>query len=205
MIHHLKDEEEVESKPPTMTDDKTSLRSLHRQLFLVSEKGMGSKLPQLPREYFVHLWKNMHDLIEFGNLDDITEEGRNQMYHSISIVGTLLLQIGEVGQRVKDAQAADLRRSKTIDEASDTSEGVQASVPASYSSYELSAGAKDAKNPEWSVTFEQVLANITNEDCLVNYFDQKVDVVSKLRQVGDTKLMLRSQDALGLSRSVSYA
>ena len=83
----------------TLTDcDSDILKVLHDKFFDMSAT---SKLPKLPREYFVHLWKNLHDLIEFGNLKDTTMEGRDQMYQSITCVGTLLLQIGEVGQRVK--------------------------------------------------------------------------------------------------------
>ena len=78
--------------------DSDLLKVLHERFFDTSAT---SKLPKLPREYFVHLWKNLHDLIEFGNLKDTTMEGRDQMYQSITCVGTLLLQIGEVGQRVK--------------------------------------------------------------------------------------------------------
>ena len=78
--------------------DSDLLKVLHERFFDMSAT---SKLPKLPREYFVHLWKNLHDLIEFGNLKDTTMEGRDQMYQSITCVGTLLLQIGEVGQRVK--------------------------------------------------------------------------------------------------------
>ena len=107
-----------------MSDETTSLRSLQRRLFMndsaikLSEKKKNPskdnslKLPPLPRDYFVHLWKSLHDLIEFGNLDDTTLEGRQAMYHSVSVVGTLLLQIGEVGQRVKDAQ--QLMRSRYV-------------------------------------------------------------------------------------------
>ena len=67
-----------------------SLKSLHGRFFNTDS---ATKLPRLPRDYFVHLWKNLMDLIEFGNLKDTTMEGRQEMYHSISLVGTHLLQM----------------------------------------------------------------------------------------------------------------
>ena len=82
--------------------DTASLRSLQTKLFMTTQTnsllrdktkkikpGSGVtnelKLPPLPRDYFVHLWKGLHDLIEFGNLDDTTLEGRQSMYHSVSV------------------------------------------------------------------------------------------------------------------------
>lgn len=32
---------------------------------------------------------------------------------------------------------------------------------------------------DWSITFEQFLASVLNESSLVNFFEQKVDVVAK--------------------------
>lgn len=160
------------------------MESIQKLLFLTkSEK----KLPVLPRDYFVHLWKNLHDLIEFGNLTDTTMEGRQEMYHSISLVGTLLLQIGEVGQRVKDTIA----RSKSIDEQIGKNPN---SLPTSISSYQLNSG-------EWSVTFEQFLASFMNESCLVDYFDKQIDLVAKLKQFSDRKLNRQETGA----KTVYYA
>ena len=55
--------------------------------------------------------KWLQENFEFGNLKDTTMEGRDQMYQSITCVGTLLLQIGEVGQRVKGDFILTLPRS----------------------------------------------------------------------------------------------
>lgn len=114
-------------------------------------------------------------------------EGRQEMYHSISLVGTLLLQIGEVGQRVKDTIA----RSKSIDEQIGKNPN---SLPTSISSYQLNSG-------EWSVTFEQFLASFMNESCLVDYFDKQIDLVAKLKQFSDRKLNRQETGA----KTVYYA
>ena len=84
--------EQLKSEDETMTtkkfDDVTSLNSLQERLFMkrTIQPNDGKKnnnnlnLPPLPRDYFVHLWRGLHDLIEFGNLDDITQEGRQVFY-----------------------------------------------------------------------------------------------------------------------------
>ena len=134
------------------------------------------------------------------------------MYHSISLVGTLLLQIGEVGQRVKDAQQL-LMRSKSINTEEVTrkvSEDITA-PPVSYSSYDLASVVNETKevaentNPEWSVTFEQFVASVMNESCLVDFFDRKIEVVTKLKQFGDIKMKRQSSVPVTGSQSVFYA
>ena len=84
--------EQLKSEDETMTmkksDDVTSLNSLQERLFMKrtihstdgKKNNNNLKLPPLPRDYFVHLWRGLHDLIEFGNLDDITQEGRQVSY-----------------------------------------------------------------------------------------------------------------------------
>jgi len=222
MIDQLKDGQDetpaaVIRDPPKKISsvDATSLGSLHKRLFLMEKS---AKLPVLPRDNFVHLWKNLHDLIEFGNLKDTTEEGRQQMYHAISVVGTLLLQIGEVGQKVRDKQAFLRARSIECDDiegaeimASESRTG----PPKSMSSYDLKSmrGTKSEEEfcdkgsfIEWSVNFEQFMASIMNEGCLVDFFDHKVDVVAKLKKLGATEL--KRQESIQIStgsKSVFYA
>ena len=93
-------------------------------------------------------------MIEFGNLEtDITLEGRESMYHSITKICTLLLQTGEVGQRVKDAEA--IVRSRSIEYEDSPEESTLPYQPvclASVSSYDLSAVLKEQKesdNYDW--------------------------------------------------------
>lgn len=216
VAEQIKDDEELDTNTRLHTEDATSLRSLHRRLFFVpnpgdKKKSMGPKLPQLPRDNFVLLWKSLHDLVEFGNLDDTTMEGRQAMYHSISVMGTLLLQIGEVGQRVKDAHQQVMRsRSVEYDDLQAPDEDdLLAANPISYSSYDLASVLKKEdklkSHQEWSVTFEQFLASAMNEGCLVDYFDHKMDVVAKLKQFGDSKMKRQDSVQVSGSRSVFYA
>ena len=187
--------------------DSSSLKSLHRRLF-ASGKDKAAKLPVLPKDNFEHMWRTLHDLIEFGNLDDtdITLEGRESMYHSITKICTLLLQTGEVGQRVKDAEA--IVRSRSIEYEDPPCLESQHPVPlASVSSYELSAVLKEqaVDNFDWSVTYEQFLANVMSEECLIEYFDRQIDVIAKLKAFGDIKMRRQESIPVTGSKSVFYA
>ena len=83
----------------------------------------------------------------------------------------------------------------------------------SFSSYDLAEVVKETShtqsnenNPEWSVTFEQFLASVMKEDVLVDYFDRKIEVVTKLKQFGDMKLKRQcSVPVTGVTQSVFYA
>ena len=83
--------------------------------------------------------------------------------------------------------------------------------PVSYSAYDLASVVKETKettentNPEWSVTFEQFVASVMNESCLVDFFDRKIDVVTKLKQFGDIKMRRQSSVPVTGSQSVFYA
>ena len=182
----------------------------------------------------------------------MNEEGRDdrtiqdQLYQSITMVGTILLQIGEVGQRVKENQLKEksrdqrrFSRSKSGDDKAAAGRDNANSmiendfspmVPSSYSCYDiLSTQQPDEEesstkshsnndsiernvNPscidnviteevqntkpksdvtkepifsvdpdDWSITFEQFLASILNESCLVAFFERKVDILQKLK------------------------
>jgi len=188
--------------------ESTSLKSLHRRLFVSGSKS--AKLPALPKDNFEHMWKTLHDLIEFGNLEtDITLEGRESMYHSITKICTLLLQTGEVGQRVKDAEA--IVRSRSIEYEDSPEESTLPYQPvclASVSSYDLSAVLKEQKesdNYDWSVTYEQFLANVMSEECLVDFFDRQIDLMTKLKAFGDIKMKRQESVPVSGSKSVFYA
>ena len=229
------------------------------------------KLPPLPRKNFLHLWRTLHNLFEYNvfNAFKIGDNGKqesntdnlllhltsvsdefgcrdktiqDQLYQSITMVGTILLQIGEVGQRVKETQLKekfkDQRRFSRSKSGDDKTENCTADkipqdndsfigmVPSSYSCYDIVASQQDEYNsiPEnksikkregvtnleatirmtekeervkphdnlseksslidpddWSITFEQFLASILNESCLVAFFDQKIDILKKLQ------------------------
>ena len=56
--------------------------------------------------YFVLLWKTLYSIFLVHH--EMPETEREQsLYHAVSVVGTLLLQIGEVGHNLKDGPSPD--------------------------------------------------------------------------------------------------
>ena len=93
------------------------------------------------------------------------------LYHSVSVVGTLLLQIGEVGQKFEKRKTLNLEEEegKDVDD-------VDGAVDTKFE--ELQVDEKSAKpyDNDWSITFEQFLASILTEPALVDHFSEKVDL-----------------------------
>merc|ERR1712042_329536 len=86
--------------------------------------------------------------------------------------------------------------SDLIQAAGDSGSAPAQGIPKSTSMYEglqQPMTSSDMNEDNWSITFEQFLASILNEDILVRAFDQKVDIVAKLAE----------QDRKSLSSSVS--
>jgi len=203
---------------------------------------------------------------EFGSHGKTIQD---QLYQSITMVGTILLQIGEVGQRVKETQMKEkisdhrkFSRSKSGDdkiekrkenESIEEKDRFSRMVPASYSCYDIAASQEikssnetsssenesikeisedkntreninavknEASQPkdnlsdktslidpdDWSITFEQFLASILNESCLVAFFDQKIDILKQLKVYHSDKLLKRQESVVPItgSKSIFY-
>ena len=98
-------------------------------------------------------------------------------------LGTLLLQIGEVGQKI-DKLKVDTDGDKNVDKPS--------------------IGEPENNNDrEWKITFEQFLASILTETVLVEQLSTKVEIEEALKDfcVGETKRMNSVETS---SRSVFY-
>ena len=78
-----------------------SLRSLQNWVIAKDTSTYSKELPSLPQKNFVHLWKTLQDMFYLQSFDSSeVDMEAERLYHAASIVGNLLLQIGEVGQKV---------------------------------------------------------------------------------------------------------
>ena len=87
-------------------EDRQTLEIIHDWLMSqcgdIESKGEMKKIPPLPQKYFVLLWKTLYAIFLVEN--EMPETEREQsLYHAVSVVGTLLLQIGEVGHNLRDS------------------------------------------------------------------------------------------------------
>ena len=83
-------------------------------------------------------------------------------------------------------------RSKSVEEndLADDSHKQLGAFPKSSTMHQIASSSdqneqsQKASDDDWSITFEQFLANILNENALVGAFDEKIDVVQRLLDHG---------------------
>ena len=131
------------------------------------------RVPPLPQKHFVLLWKTLYSIF-LGSNEMPETEAEQATYHAVSVVGTLLLQIGEVGSK--------------IDKQLKLGDG--------------DSGDNNNEN-EWKITFEQFLASILTETALVEHLSQKVNLEEALKSFGPSD-SIRSSSVETSSKSVFY-
>ena len=146
-------------------------------------------LPSLPQKNFIHLWRTLHDMfLQQSSCTALVDFDVQKLYDSVSVVGTLLLQIGEVGQRVKRSISKQAIK-ESEDDVGDNPKTEEDS--------------KKEDDNNWSITFEQFIASFLNESALVEYFDRKIDIVDGINNLEKIKLLHRDSVPLK-SNSVFY-
>lgn len=119
----------------------------------------------------------------------------NELYQAIATVTTLLLQIGEVGQRSSSSGSCS----------QECSEELQASAPSPEQDSVFVETGKTPQDPrafpeagegDWTVSLEHILASLLTEQSLVNFFEKPLNIKSKLE---NAKLNQYSLKALEMS------
>ncbi|XP_068820022.1 TBC1 domain family member 8 isoform X2 [Capricornis sumatraensis] len=144
---------------------------------LAKEKDKTEKeLPKMSQREFIQFCKTLYSMFH----EDPEE---NDLYQAIATVTTLLLQIGEVGQRGSSSGSSS----------QEGGEELQASAPSPSSEQDLVFADSDAgQSPQepqafpeeaqgdWTVSLEHILASLLTEQSLVNFFEKPLDIKSKL-------------------------
>ncbi|TRY63799.1 hypothetical protein TCAL_07164 [Tigriopus californicus] len=174
---------DIPADEPETRAKESDLKELNKILFGSESKTDLKKFPPLPQKNFIHLWKTLHDMfLQPSSNPAMVDFDIENLYHSVSIVGTLLLQIGEVGQKVQSSSKAQ--------------EEFGSSLP-------KLPNLPPEPIENWSISFEQFLACVLNEAVLVEYFDRKIPIQMGLAKMNSTRLM--RQDSISLTnRSVFY-
>lgn len=144
---------------------------------LAKEKDKTEKeLPKMSQREFIQFCKTLYSMFH----EDPEE---NDLYQAIATVTTLLLQIGEVGQRGSSSGSSS----------QEGGEELQASAPSPSSEQDLvfadsDTGQSPREPPalpeeaqgDWTVSLEHILASLLTEQPLVNFFEKPLDIKSKL-------------------------
>ena len=147
------------------------------------------RVPPLPQKHFVLLWKTLYSIF-LGNNEMPETEAEQATYHAVSVVGTLLLQIGEVGQKLDKRKSQDENLDENLDE-------TQENKPGEKSKIQTDKG--------WTITFEQFLASILTESTLVDQLSKKTDLEVALQSYAASDFKKTRQESVETtSRSVFY-
>ncbi|XP_038197140.1 TBC1 domain family member 8 isoform X2 [Arvicola amphibius] len=156
---------------------------------LAKEKDKTEKeLPKMSQREFIQFCKTLYSMFH----EDPEE---NELYQAIATVTTLLLQIGEVGQRSSSSGSCS----------QECSEELQASAPSPEQDSVFVETGKTPQDPrafpeagegDWTVSLEHILASLLTEQSLVNFFEKPLNIKSKLE---NAKLNQYSLKALEMS------
>lgn len=154
---------------------------------LAKEKAKSeTELPQMSQREFIQFCKTLYSMFH----EDPEEK---DLYQAIAMVTTLLLQIGEVGQRSS--------RSSSCSQGS--GEGPRASAPSPeqdsvFADTDTGTASKDSQafpeevEGDWTISLEHILASLLTEQSLVNFFEKPLDLKSKLENAKVNQYSLKT-------------
>ncbi|KAJ7319711.1 hypothetical protein JRQ81_019222 [Phrynocephalus forsythii] len=170
------------------TDYQKQLKQMLRDLAKEKDSRTEKELPKMSQREFIQFCKTLYSLFH----EDPEE---NELYQAIATVTTLLLQIGEVGQRSSSSGSEEL----TEDLQSEASTSDQDAVFTDTAKTPRSASLPGAEG-DWNVSFEHILASLLTEQALVNFFEKSLALKPKLENAKQSQYSLKTNDASQLPR-----
>nr|CAD7578465.1 unnamed protein product [Timema californicum] len=134
-------------------------------------------VPKMDQPHFIMLWKTIYDLFQAQPEDQET-------FHAIATLGTLLLQLGDVGKRLY------LEREESADSllaaAAAHSAGLRPDTPSStdQQSPDRNGNPGVGLDPHWSITVEQFLATVLTGHPIAEFFSHTTSLsegIARLR------------------------
>ncbi|EMP27157.1 TBC1 domain family member 8 [Chelonia mydas] len=158
--------------PGDTVDYQKQLKQMLKDLAKEKDTKTEKTMPKMSQREFIQFCKTLYSMFH----EDPEE---NSLYQAIATVTTLLLQIGEVGQR-----------SSSLGSGSDEfTEETQAEAPASDQDAVFTDTVKTTPTEtqslpgtegNWTISFEQILASLLTEQSLVNFFEKPLELKPKL-------------------------
>ncbi|PKU43784.1 tbc1 domain family member hypothetical protein [Limosa lapponica baueri] len=153
-------------------DYQKQLKQMLKDLAKEKDNKVEKELPKMSQREFIQFCKTLYSMFH----EDPEE---NDLYQAIATVTTLLLQIGEVGQRSislgsgSDEFTEDLQPEAS---ASDQDAVFTDTVKAPHKDSQPSPVTEG----DWTVSFEHILASLLTEQSLVNFFEKPLELKPKL-------------------------
>ncbi|XP_064413645.1 TBC1 domain family member 8 isoform X2 [Latimeria chalumnae] len=170
-------------------DYKKQLKQMLKDLAKEKEERPEKELPKMSQREFIQFCKTLYSIFH----EDPEE---NELYQAIATVTTLLLQIGEVGQKLRSLGSGSEEFSNE-ELASEASMSDQDSV---FTDTERSSrrGSETLPLPEsdWAVSFEHILASLLTEQSLVNFFEKPMDIKTKIENAKAQQYNLKTDGSI---------
>ncbi|XP_069060509.1 TBC1 domain family member 8 isoform X3 [Pleurodeles waltl] len=156
-------------------DYQKQLKQMLRDIAKEQDTKIEKELPKMTQREFIQLCKTLYSLFH-----EAPEE--NELYQAIATVTTLLLQIGEVGQKSSSsASVSDKGPSVALSsEGTDCVEQDIVFLDTVKTPRSSSSPALPVPQCDWKVSFEHILASLLTEQSLVNFFERTPDLKPKL-------------------------
>lgn len=155
------------------TDYQKQLKQMIKDLAKEKDKGE-TELPKMSQREFIQFCKTLYSMFH----EDPEE---NDLYQAIATVTTLLLQIGEVGQRSNSSGSFSQEGGGELQVAALSPEQdlVFADTDTETTPQDSGVLPEEAEG-DWTVSLEHILASLLTEQSLVNFFEKPLDIKSKL-------------------------
>ncbi|KAI4479417.1 PREDICTED: TBC1 domain family member 9 isoform X1 [Polistes canadensis] len=125
-------------------------------------------VPKMSQTHFIALWKTLYDMFP-AQLEE------QETYHSIASIGTLLLQLGDVGKKLNisrdESEDSLLLAASAVQHISSATSPDRNGNPSSTSS---------CSDPDWSITIEQFLASALTGPPIVDFFSKRADLAEAM-------------------------
>uniref|UniRef100_A0A8C5MDQ0 TBC1 domain family member 8 n=1 Tax=Leptobrachium leishanense TaxID=445787 RepID=A0A8C5MDQ0_9ANUR len=157
-------------------DYRKQLKQMLKDLAKEKDKKAEIELPTMTQREFIQFCKTLYSIFH-------TDPEENDLYQAIATVTTLLLQIGEVGQRFSSS-GSNSEEFHSVDSESGASCSDQDCVfsdTVKTSSHSLQS--LTLTEPDWAVSYEHILASLLTEQSLVNFFEKPHEIKPKLESV----------------------
>uniref|UniRef100_A0A8C8SB92 TBC1 domain family member 8 n=1 Tax=Pelusios castaneus TaxID=367368 RepID=A0A8C8SB92_9SAUR len=153
-------------------DYQKQLKQMLKDLAKEKDAKTEKEMPKMSQREFIQFCKTLYSMFH----EDPEE---NYLYQAIATVTTLLLQIGEVGQKSSSS------RNGSDEFPEDPQPEASASAQETVFTDTVKTTQKETQSlpvPEgnWIISFEQILASLLTEQSLVNFFEKPLELKSKL-------------------------
>ncbi|KAM8975263.1 TBC1 domain family member 8 [Pelodytes ibericus] len=155
-------------------DYQKQLKQMLKDLAKEKDKNTEIELPKMTQREFIQFCKTLYSMFH-------ADPEENDLYQAIATVTTLLLQIGEVGQRSSSSSGSNSDDLPSVD----SENGASASDQDCVFSDTVKAPSHSPQSltlteAEWAVSFEHILASLLTEQSLVNFFEKPWEIKPKL-------------------------